>query len=1009
MDPNHSSASQRAALAPVSSNVIDLTESSDLMARLQQKRQNAGNAPVKPSAAQQTVRPHVNVAAPPLSNNTAMPANAASPSPHMNRPVVAKNGVAYNYNGVAYNYASVPIDAINSGRVAEYLSVQAQQKNYPGAYNPLPRTQAPAAISVPGTAYGSAYGAYNSQQVTAIPRPIQTYPGQQYQSATYPAYPAYPAAASQYAPYQPPKPCGRIKFSLTSPKDFTILSSKYRYGDVSTDDDFVKTFRSDIERLSKEAKGGGATFEQPGADDDEEELLGTARWRVPLGCYDSIHSFFDERDDCVVEGIPEQHLRAANLHLQHLERGYPDPQELVEKGIPESLALTLTGYQRGGVNFVLSKNGRALIADEMGLGKTLQSIAAMCAYVDEGPLLVLCPSSVRFNWKAELLQWLGEGASKNDAEDHAAFVTTFDIQVFQSGKDEIDKDAKVIIASYDLFAGMVKKSKITETTFFRIIVDESHMLKNMKAARTKAALPILKAAKRCILLSGTPAFKNPDELFSQLHVLGGGEWWSNYKDFKEKYCYKSGNSSVGGRNNLELYSLMSSTVMIRRKKADVLKQVLPEKNRDLAHVAVDCHSARKKLDSYMERLRDTQGSLGIVARGLREKSGKSGKSSDLHASISDDDDVMKGLEADLKALDLAEKEKEKNSKPDDDDVDEEKAFLPKLFELTGKVKVPVVVSQLKKWLNENEGEKIIVFAHHHSVLDEIEASLKAVSTIRIDGKTNPKKRQEYVVSFQKDPRVRVAVLSTTAAGVGITLTASATVWFAEMYWTPGLLIQAEDRSHRIGQKNDVEVTYFVARDTLDEVLWKLAVRKFIAVGEMVDGSTNTLGVNKKGDVALLNVSLELGSALDRSDDKGGTDSSVTDDDNKEDAGWGNVKDVSPSKVGKFASADEHSSVDGSFDSNRLIAEDEIEEKDSEGTDCSIADDEDKEDAPRWGNVIDVSPSKGGEFASADEYSSADDSFDSNCLIDDDETEEEESDDDVIEVEDSDSNSSTDEF
>lgn len=781
------------------------------------------------------------------------------------------------------------------------------------SYNPLPRTQV------------------NQILRPGIPQPIQTYPGHHQN-----AYSSFPASVAQYATaHNLPPPVGRIKFSLTSPKDFTILSSKYRYGDVSTDDDFIESFRSDIVRLSS-SFGNGAVFEQPGKEDDDEELLGTARWRIPLAAYKKIYAFFDIRDDVVVDGIPEEHLNAAYLHLRHLEEGYPEAKTLVEKGIPPHVASTLTGYQRGGVNFCLSKNGRALIADEMGLGKTLQSIAAMCAYVDEGPLLVLCPSSVRFNWKAEVLQWLGKERNNGTGaprEQHPALLTELNVQVFNSGKDEINKDAKVIVASYDLFTNMVKKGKIVESTFARIIVDESHMLKNTKAQRTKAALPILKAAKRCILLSGTPAFKNPAELFPQLYVLGGGKWWANEKEFREKYCYKS--STVGGRNNLELYSLMASTVMIRRKKDDVLKEVLPKKNRDLAHVAVDDPSDRKKLNSLMDILRDTKGNLGIVARGLH--GGRNKRSSgDLRASTSDDD-VMAGLEADLQKLGLQE-----NDKNPDEDIDDGKAFLPKLFELTGRVKIPVVISQLKRWLNDNEG-KIIVFAHHHSVLDQIEASLKAIPTIRIDGKTSPKKRQELVVSFQKDTRVRVAVLSTTAAGVGITLTASATVWFAEMYWTPGLLIQAEDRSHRIGQKNDVNVLYYVARDTLDEVLWKLAVRKFIAVGEMVDGSTSTLDVNKKGDAALLDVSLEHdNSLLEDTDVEEKPNESAFEDDSDDAAGWGRVVNTSPSRdAGEVATAGERRSRDNSFDSDCL-------------TDTS------------------------------DENSSNSNSFDSNCLTDDEE-------------------------
>ena len=98
-------------------------------------------------------------------------------------------------------------------------------------------------------------------------------------------------------------------------------------------------------------------------------------------------------------------------------------------------------------------------------------------------------------------------------------------------------------------------------------------------------------------------------------------------------------------------------------------------------------------------------------------------------------------------------------------------------------------------------------------------------------------------------------MSITAAGVALTLTAAATVWFAEMHWTPGLLTQAEDRVHRLGQKANVSILYFVARDTLDDILWQLALAKFKAVGEMVDGVHGTIDVHDNDDVGLLDVSL----------------------------------------------------------------------------------------------------------------------------------------------------------
>jgi SNF2 family DNA or RNA helicase len=104
--------------------------------------------------------------------------------------------------------------------------------------------------------------------------------------------------------------------------------------------------------------------------------------------------------------------------------------------------------------------------------------------------------------------------------------------------------------------------------------------------------------------------------------------------------------------------------------------------------------------------------------------------------------------------------------------------------------------------------------------------------IRIDGSTSPKSRQEQILTFQTDPTVRIALLGITAAGVAVTLTASSTVWFAELFWTPAIMVQAEDRCHRIGQQATVRCLYFIAKGTLDEVLWKLIEKKFRDLGEV---------------------------------------------------------------------------------------------------------------------------------------------------------------------------------
>jgi len=112
--------------------------------------------------------------------------------------------------------------------------------------------------------------------------------------------------------------------------------------------------------------------------------------------------------------------------------------------------------------------------------------------------------------------------------------------------------------------------------------------------------------------------------------------------------------------------------------------------------------------------------------------------------------------------------------------------------------------------------------------------------IRIDGRTLPKQRQEYISRFQNDPTTKIALLSITAAGVAVTLTAASRVLFAELFWTPAMLMQAEDRCHRIGQLATVKAKYLIARNTLDDVLWQLADQKIRSLGEFVEGKTGAM-------------------------------------------------------------------------------------------------------------------------------------------------------------------------
>jgi SNF2 family DNA or RNA helicase len=130
-----------------------------------------------------------------------------------------------------------------------------------------------------------------------------------------------------------------------------------------------------------------------------------------------------------------------------------------------------------------------------------------------------------------------------------------------------------------------------------------------------------------------------------------------------------------------------------------------------------------------------------------------------------------------------------------DPASEKKLVLNHMYTLTGKCKVPLVVEMLKSWLNDPTKGKLCIFAHHISVLDELvagaglsNATESSTKYIRIDGSTTPRSRQDQINTFQRDSSVRIAILGITAAGVAVTLTASSTVWFAELFWTPAVSI-----------------------------------------------------------------------------------------------------------------------------------------------------------------------------------------------------------------------------
>jgi len=133
--------------------------------------------------------------------------------------------------------------------------------------------------------------------------------------------------------------------------------------------------------------------------------------------------------------------------------------------------------------------------------------------------------------------------------------------------------------------------------------------------------------------------------------------------------------------------------------------------------------------------------------------------------------------------------------------------------------------------------KFLIFAHHKVVLDGIEQHVikKKIDYIRIDGSILNEKRHQCVNKFQTNDNCKIAILGITACATGLTLTKASTVVFAEIYFTPAVMIQAEDRAHRIGQEhNSVNVHYLIGRDTVDDIIFPKLEDKFTVVSNTLD-------------------------------------------------------------------------------------------------------------------------------------------------------------------------------
>lgn len=468
-------------------------------------------------------------------------------------------------------------------------------------------------------------------------------------------------------------------------------------------------------------------------------------------------------DKKILEAAREEKLALYNLSFS--------VDSLFAPPLPDGRSLF--PFQRAGVFYLLQVR-RGLLADEMGLGKTIQAIVAgNCWAEDIRRVLVICPAALKLNWLREWERWS---------------TLALPVRVL-SPKDVILGPPGVTIVNYDILDRHVEALQGEEWDY--LILDECHYLKNREASRTQLVYgkPGIRA-KRVAAITGTPIINRPKEIFTTLRYLRP-DGWPTKTHFERRYCVspvqrvnwaaRQYEKFDGAANLDELQARMRSVVMCRRLKAEVLKD-LPAKTHQvipLDNSGVDMGSENAIWTKIKEK-------LGIKKEKIE------GEDFQRVLGLFSGDGVVLFHE------------------------------ISRVRKDTGLSKLPGVIRHLEGILEAEE--KAVCFCWHKDVAKKLTEKF-AGKAVTVTGDTSLPARDEAVTTFQERPEIRLFIGNIQAAGVGITLTAARLVVFAELPWQPGVLSQASDRCHRIGQTENVLVQYLVLEDSLDARMAEVLVAK----------------------------------------------------------------------------------------------------------------------------------------------------------------------------------------
>ena len=470
---------------------------------------------------------------------------------------------------------------------------------------------------------------------------------------------------------------------------------------------------------------------------------------------------------------------------------------------------SLKEYQVKGLQWMLSlynNNLNGILADEMGLGKTIQTISLITYLIERkqqrGPYLVIVPLSTLTNWNLEFEKWAPSVSRivykgpPNSRKQHQEKIRQGGFQVLLTTYEYIIKDRPVL-------------SKIK---WFHMIIDEGHRMKNTNS-KLSATISQYYNTRFRLILTGTPLQNNLSELWAMLNFVLP-TIFKSVKTFDE--WFNTPFANTGGQDKMELTEEEQILVirrlhkvlrpfLLRRLKKDVEKD-LPDKTEKV----IKCKFSALQARLYKQM---------VTHNNLVVSDGKGGKS------------TARGLSNMIMQL-------------------RKLCNHPFVFDVVENVMNPLSISNDMLWRTAGKfelldrvlpkyhatGHRVLMFFQMTAIMDIMEDYLRYRNYLylRLDGTTKSDERSDLLRDFNApNSPYFMFLLSTRAGGLGLNLQSADTVIIYDSDWNPHQDLQAQDRAHRIGQKNEVRILRLISSNSVEEKILERARYKLDMDGKVI--------------------------------------------------------------------------------------------------------------------------------------------------------------------------------